>query len=119
MSRTEVLDQINSAIGPVVIRLVDLKNEIAILGERLAGALQPNVAEYQAALGERQREYNALETQLRELRKQLIAAYERDLNIMEMEKQNTLDPFTIEELSWLQQQVRTKIDQLKKLVDEN
>lgn len=119
MTRVAVLDQINSAIGPVVVRLVQLNQEITLLSERLAGAMNPNVADYQQALAERRAELETLKEQLRQLRLRLIDAYESDMRSMEIEIQNTLDAFTIEELTHLKHEVQGKVNQLKKLVYEN
>jgi hypothetical protein len=111
------IDTINNQVGPLIEQEVKLTEEITVLAERLHGAQHPEmIGAYHSQITEKRATLNEVGASLRQLRLQLIAAYEERHKLMSMTIQESHDAFEIGELESIQRAIAMKVDNLKKLV---
>jgi hypothetical protein len=105
-------------IGPVILKMEELRHEMEQINERLIGATHPeSIGQYHNALREKREAYNALKADLRELRNaELIELQDAKKKVESELELDYLDAWDIQEKEGVLRDITTKIETLTKVI---
>lgn len=110
------IEQLNDALGKATIQQVQLEELIPMLSERVNGAEQPESKDqFYASLVEAREKLGILKGDMHLMRRQLADLYEERIRVLDMEIQNCIDAWDIDEMTAMKSRLREKISELLKI----